>query len=60
MSDNKLTEYPQAARVIALYLEEFCDKDLDYINMIAEASRKAAQKITTLRNRLKSIRRLLL
>ena len=45
----KLDTYQQAARVIALYLDEFCDKNLDYINMVADASRKASEEIKQLR-----------
>jgi hypothetical protein len=36
---KKLKTYPQAARVVALNLREYCDHSLDYVNMIAEASR---------------------
>lgn len=46
---TKLSTYPEAARVVALYLNEFCDRDMDYINMIAEASREANKEIERLR-----------
>lgn len=35
------TDYPACARVIALYLDEFCDETLPYPGMIAEAARRA-------------------
>lgn len=38
-------DYPEAARVIALYLEEFCDQELRYPDMIADAARKAAASL---------------
>ena len=47
---TKLKTYPEAARVVALYLDEFCDRDLDYVNMIAEASREASKEIERLRS----------
>jgi hypothetical protein len=52
MMDRKLKTYPEAARVIALYLDEFCDENKDYINMIADASRLANKEIERLRNLL--------
>jgi hypothetical protein len=45
----KIKTYPEAARVIALYLEEFCDKNLPYPAMIADAARKACFEIEDLR-----------
>ena len=50
MSDNKekdckILTYPEAARVIALYLSDYCDEKLPYSNMIAEASRRASEYI---------------
>lgn len=44
--------YPEAARVIALYLDPFCDRKLPYSNMIAEASRKASEEILALTSRV--------
>jgi len=38
-------DYPEAARVIALYLDKYCDKSLTYPNMIAEAARVASEVI---------------
>jgi hypothetical protein len=38
--------YAAAARVIALYLGEFCDESLPYDEMIADAARKAAAALT--------------
>ena len=48
---DKLQTYEEAARGIALYLDEFCDKGLDYVNMIADASRRANDEIIKLRGR---------
>lgn len=41
--------YAAAARVIALWLKEFCDEKLPYDEMVAEASRRAAKEIEVLR-----------
>lgn len=49
---EQLKTYPQAARVVALYLDEFCDRDQDYVNMIANAARKASEEIKVLRELL--------
>jgi hypothetical protein len=54
---NKLKTYPEAARVIALYLEGFCDKNKDYVNMIADASRLAYEEINRLRSKLAQIQK---
>jgi hypothetical protein len=40
-------DYPSAARSIALNLREFCDEELFYPDMIADAARKAADHIKT-------------
>jgi len=48
MEEEKILTYPEAARVISLYLEEFCDTDLPYTNMIAEAAREADRQIKKL------------
>lgn len=45
---NAVESYAAAARVIALYLERFCDQTLPYPEMIADASRKAAAEIERL------------
>jgi hypothetical protein len=45
-------DYPEAARVVALHLQEFCDVSLPYPAMIADASRKAADEIAELRQTL--------
>lgn len=42
-------DYPEAARVVALYLAEFCDNELAYPDMIAGASVSAAAKIEQLK-----------
>jgi len=42
-------DYPAAARTIRVWLSEFCDGSLAYPAMIAEASRRAARKISALR-----------
>lgn len=41
-------KYATSARVIGLYLKDFCDTSLPYSEMIADASRKAADKIERL------------
>ena len=46
--------YAAAARVIALYLNEFCDKDLPYDEMIADAARKAAATLEKYQNQDKA------
>jgi hypothetical protein len=56
---SKLKTYPEAARVISLYLEEFCDKDKDYVNMIADASRIAYEEINRLRSKLAQIQEII-
>ena len=33
--------YPHAARVIAVHLNDFCNRELPYDEMIADAARKA-------------------
>ena len=38
-------KYATAARVIALYLKPFCDESLLYDEMIADAARKASDKL---------------
>src|SRR6266550_6842898 len=40
-------DYPSAARSIALNLREFCDVELFYPDMVADAARKAADHIKT-------------
>lgn len=45
MANEKIETYEEAARVISLYLKEFCDESLTYPEMIAEASRRANKKI---------------
>jgi len=49
MADGKIETYEESARVIALWLDEFCDKKLAYPDMIAEAARQAAIEIDYLR-----------
>ena len=50
MGNKKIETYPEAARVINLWLNEFCDDDRPYPDMIAEASRRAAKEIERLRH----------
>ena len=50
MADGKIETYDEAARVIHLYLEEFCDENRTYLDMIAEAARRAAEEIEHLRS----------
>ena len=46
---NQVDVYATAARTIALYLNDFCDKTLPYHEMIADASRKASAEIERLK-----------
>ena len=55
MPEEKITTYDQAARVIGVWLQEFCDDSLPYPERIADASRKASLKISVLENRIKSL-----
>jgi hypothetical protein len=48
VAEYTFDDYATAARVIALHLDEFCDKSLLYPDMIADAARKAADKIASL------------
>jgi len=41
--------YTTSARVIALWLKEFCDEDLPYDQMISQAARDAAKYIEKMR-----------
>jgi hypothetical protein len=41
-------DYYEAARVVHLYLDKFCDKSVAYPDMIADAARKASARITEL------------
>jgi len=45
-----LDSYADAARVISLHLQEFCDENLLYPQMIAVAARKAHEEIVKLRS----------
>lgn len=49
MADGKIETYDKAARVVHLYLKEFCDENRTYPDMIAEAARRAAEEIEHLR-----------
>ena len=49
MAKKRINTYPEAARVIALWLDECCDKSLRYPEMIADAARRAAKEIELLR-----------
>ena len=44
-AEKRLELYATAARVIALHLERFCDESLPYDEMIADAARKAGEKL---------------
>ncbi len=44
--------YATAARVIGLFLKEFCDESLPYDEMIAESSRRAAKELEITRQAL--------
>jgi len=50
MANEKIETWPEAARVINLWLNEFCDDTMPYPAMIAEASRKAGKEIERLRH----------
>ena len=47
---NAVEIYGTSARAIALHLEDYCDENLGYAEMIAEASRKAAEEIEKYEN----------
>lgn len=49
MPKEKIETYPEAARVIHLYLKEFCNESLPFPEMIADAARKADAEIYRLR-----------
>lgn len=49
MANGKIETYEESARVISLYLNEFCDKSLPYPEMIADAARRAETEICNLR-----------
>ena len=49
MAKERIDTYPEAARCIALYLGEFCDRSLRYPEMIAGAARAASKEIAILR-----------
>lgn len=42
-------DYPAAARVVHLYLKEFCNEDLFFPDMIADAARKASAELEKLK-----------
>lgn len=48
--NREVETYEEAARVIALWLKEFCDYDLNYPAMIADAARRASKEIDRLRS----------
>lgn len=50
-------DYPAAARVIALWLKEYCDENLSYPNMIAECARRASKEISRLKSELEELKR---
>lgn len=43
-----IMEYDESARAIAVHLSEFCDRSLPYPDMVADAARKAAERIIDL------------
>ena len=43
--EKTIDDYAESARVIALYLSEFCDRTLPYDKMIADAARKASEAL---------------
>jgi hypothetical protein len=49
VGEAPLLDYPQAARVIALYLKPYCNEDLAYPDMIAQAAREVAAEVERLR-----------
>ena len=59
MAGGKIETYDEAARVIALYLNEFCDPNRTYLDMIADAAREAAEEIDELRTKLRNIKKAL-
>jgi hypothetical protein len=51
-------DYPAAARVIGLYLSDFCDGSLPYPQMIADAARWAADYIDKLKSEILTLKEL--
>lgn len=50
MANEKIETYQEAARVVHLWLKEFCNEKKIYPDMIAEAARRAAKEIERLRH----------
>lgn len=55
--NREIETYEESARVIHLWLEEFCDTKKIFPAMIADASRKAGNEIKYLRNKIDKIQR---
>lgn len=55
MSEKEL-DYPEAARVVYLWLKNFCDESLKYPDMIAESARRARAEIDSLKAETKSLK----
>ena len=53
----KIAEYDQAARVIHLYLEEFCEESLPYPAMVADAAREAKKAYSSLKAEIEDLKR---
>ena len=49
LKEKALEKYATAARVIALYLYEFCDRSKPYDEMVADAVRRAAARLEQLK-----------
>lgn len=54
----KITEYDEAARVIHLYLNEFCDESLPFPAMVADAARKADKEIKAIKDENEKLKQL--
>lgn len=57
MAKEKIETYEEAARAIAVWLEEFCDETKAYPEMIADATKKAMRSLTFYRERIEELER---
>lgn len=54
--DKIIDSYATAARVIHLHLKDYCNEDLSYDEMIADASRLAATEISSLKREIEELK----
>jgi ketopantoate reductase len=55
MEPQRELTYPEAARAIAIWLDDFCDGSLNYPSMIAHAARNARMRIDELEGKILKI-----